>query len=140
MSGQATDTTHGPAVIVVRLDKGGAGVGPVLTAATHLFGPRDPVRLVSAVDHEPPLDEAEAIARLLAEAAGGLDRLPETDIVGPDGLAGLTPLPDVPADCSAADTAGAVLTLAALAALAGPAVQPRPSGPHLDLRAERDAR
>ena len=117
----------------------------MLAAAAQLFGPHDPVRLVCAVDHEPSQDEAEALARGLAEASGGLDRLPETDIVGPDTIAGLTPDLELPADGSDTDTAGAVLTLAAVARLTTETPQPqapRPQRPgHLaGLRAEQDAR
>ena len=140
----ADGAIKGPAVVVVRLGASGdAGVGPVLAAAAQLFGPRDPVRLVCAAAHEPTLEEAEALARGLAEVSGGLEKLPETDIVGPDGLDDIAPVLDLPAFGSDIETAVAVLALGAFAGVIAPPQPPaktRQSGGIAELRAKQDAR
>ncbi len=138
-------TTGGAAVIVVRLGSDGTGdegLGPVLAAATQLFGPGDPVRLACVTDHEPSLAEAEVLAHALARLNGGLETLPEIDIVGPDGLDGIAPVLDVPANGSDTEAAAAVLALGALAGVLAPPQTPpaRPRSAVAQRRTEQDAR
>jgi hypothetical protein len=89
------------------------------------------------------LEEAEALARGLADVSGGLDKLPETDIVGPNGLDGTAPVLDLPAFGSNIETAVAVLALGAFAGVIAPLqppAKPRQSGGIAELRVKQDAR